>query len=475
MSIPPKHKDLTSDTISFIALLVRLALAGALVSIGLPALFLLLHVLSLSPSTNKDTEVKQNIGLVNRMQDSYLLENGVFANTFDKLATGIFQGNNIAKSPKFLYKLDLKSEDLAIISAQPIDENNNGYNGAVLRYKNRKGFLSTKSIVCKSVGTGLDGTISDNLPAVNSLGNLTCAPSWKLLYESNNREPSDRELSELIQCKAQDEIGRVLREQNSIYYKQGKFVDRYSDIIQEKNRFSPEFNVKIRSRGERAIVTIQHDPSEKAKYKTFFGFIRLVRFKQAQPLSASDRDKNIFLWHYLDTLSFLCTSDLLGASFPKNKELNRLVDRCPTGYTKSSVIDREYDLAKDNLVTIRMTQEAYYQRYHRFMTDFAELEKFTIETSRSYSNLIKVKQDPYQYNFQVNGKVLSITAQPKSFTNPLSNVTYLRISSATGADENWPFVHTFCESKIKNIPIPTNVHCTGSCPAGYYRLERGYF
>ena len=125
---------------------------------------------------------------------------------------------------------------MATISAQPIDENNNGYNGAVLRYKNRKGFLATKSIVCKSVDTGVDGTNSDNLPAVNTLGNLTCAPKWKVLYENNNREPSDLELAELIQGKAKDEIGRVLREQNSIYYKQGEFVDRYSDILQEKKQ-----------------------------------------------------------------------------------------------------------------------------------------------------------------------------------------------------------------------------------------------
>jgi type II secretory pathway pseudopilin PulG len=475
MGIPPKHKDLTSDIISFIKLLARLALAGILVSVGLPALFLLLHVLSWPPSTKKDTEVKQNIGLINRVQDSYLLENGVFANTFDELATGIFQGRNIAKSPNFLYELDIKSKDLATISAKPIDENNHGYNGAVLRYKNKKGFLATKSIVCESVGTGVNGANSDNSPAVNTLGNLTCAPNWKILYENNNREPSDLELAELIQGKAKDEIGRVLREQNSIYYKQGEFIDRYSDIPQEKNRSSPKFNVKIRSHIDRAIVAIQNESSEQDKSKTSFGLIKLVRSKQAQPLSDSSQEKNKILWHYLYTISFLCTSNQTGTALPKNRDLDRVIDRCPTGYTKSSVIEHEYDLAKDNLVTIRMTQEAYYQRHNRFITDFAEFEKFTIETSRRYSSLIKVKQDPYQYDFQVNGKILFITAQPKYFTNPLSNVTYLRISSATGTDKNWPFVHTFCESKIKNIPIPTNVHYTGSCPAGYYLLKRGFF
>ena len=473
MGIPPESNQKSS---LITEILIKLVLTGILLS---PILFILQQFFVFvtyipEGSKRKNSEVMQNLSLTNRVQGSYILENGSFAKTFNELSIGTLQGGDVDSSKTFQYKLAIPSKNLAIIGAKPMNEEKNGFNGAVLRYKNRKGFFAVKSIICESVVVGADGTNPKNSPIVSTSEKLICAAGWKVLRE-DNEEPSERELAELIQNKAKDEIGRVLREQNSIYYKQGEFIDRYSDISQEKNRSSPKFNVKIISYTDRAIIAIQNESSEQDKYKTSFGLIKLVRSKQAQPLSDSSQEKNKVLWHYLDTISFLCTSNQTGTALPKNRDLDRVIDRCPTGYTKSSVIEHEYDLAKDNLVTIRMTQEAYYQRYHRFMTDFAELEKFTIETSRRYSSLIKVKQDPYQYNFQVNGKVLLITAQPKYFTNPLSNVTYLRISSATGADKNWPFVHTFCESKIKNILIPMNIHDTGSCPAGYYRLERGFF
>jgi Type IV pilin-like G and H, putative len=472
MGIPPESKQKSS----IIEIFIKLILTGILLS---PVLFILQQFFVFVTYTperyrKKNFEVIQNFTLVNRTQGNSILENGVFAKTFNELAIGTLQGENVDSSKIFQYKLDILSKDLAIIGAKSLDGEKNGFNGAVLRYKNRKGFFAVRSIICESAVMGADGTNTKNSPIVSTSGKLICAAGWKVLRE-DNEEPSDRELAGLIQNKAKDEIGRILREQKSTYYKQGKFVDRYSDILQEKNSSSPKFNVKIISHTDRTIVAIQNESSEQDKYKTSFGLIKIVRSKQAQPLSDSSKEKNKILWHYLDTISFLCTSNQIGTPLPKNRDLDRVIDRCPTRYTKSSVIEHEYDLAKDNLVTIRMTQEAYYQRHHRFMTDFAEFEKFTIETSRRYSSLIKVKQDPYQYNFQVNGKVLLITAQPKYFTNPLSNVTYLRISSATGADKNWPFVHTFCESKIKNILIPMNIHDTGSCPAGYYRLERGFF
>ena len=491
MGIPPESKNKSLDIIKdIIKAILTLMLAGILIPVGIGALFFFLQMLTWSTGNKQDREVKQNIAMVNRLQISRIISerDGIFAKTFDELAIGVLHGDSTADSPAFQYKINTQSKDLAIIGAKPIDKEKNGFNGAVLSYKNKKGFSATKSIMCQSAVAGVDGTEQTNLPVVNAMGKLSCASNWKIL-EENNRGQSDLDLAESIQNKAKDEIHRVLREQNSIYDRQGKFVSRYKDISKEKNNPDPKFNVKIRSQEDRAIVTIRHTPSEQAKYKTSFGLIKIVRSKQAQPLSDSSQEKNKILWHYLDMVSFLCTSDRAGVILPKNRELDRIVDRCPTGYTKSSVIEHEYNLAKDNLVTIRMTQEAYYLRHHKFMTNFAELEKFTIETSRSYSSFIKVKQDPYQYNFRVNGKVLVMTAQPKSFTNPLSTITYLRISSATGADKDWPYVHTFCESKIPNIVISTDeeinkiasikTHDTRyrgeGCPTGYYILKSGSF
>jgi hypothetical protein len=254
----------------------------------------------------------------------------------------------------------------------------------------------------------------------------------------------------------------------------------------KKNRSLPKFNVKIRNYAGRAVVAIQNDSSEQDKYKISFGTIKLVRSKLAQPLSDRDREKNTILWHYLDTLSFLCTSDRLGTPLPKNKELDRVIDSCPIGYTKSSEREGGFNLVRHNLVTIRMMQEGYYEQHHKFMTDFAEFEKFAVDNSRQYATFIRVSQDPYQYNFRANGKQLVITAQPKLFEDPFLNTTYLRMSSATGTVKYWPHVYTYCESKVQNIPIPTDediskislnqerqsVKYLENCPAGYTLIEK---
>ncbi len=304
--------------------------------------------------------------------------------------------------------------------------------------------------------------------------------------QEDNEAQSDQKLVELIQDKSRDEITRVLNEQYSAYYKQKKFVDRYSDVPKKENRYSPKFNVNIRSHEDRAIVIIRHDRSDRAKYKTSFGIIRVIRSKQAQPLNEIDREKNTILWHYLGTMSFLCTSDRPGTPLPKNNALDRVIDRCPIGYTKSSEREGGFNLVIHNLVTIRMMQEGYYEQHHKFMTDFAEFEKFAVDNSKRYANFIRVKQDPYQYNFRANGKQLIVTAKPKSFENESSNTTYLRMSSATGTVEHWPHVYTYCESKVPNISIPTDediskislnqerqsVKYLEKCPAGYTPVKK---
>lgn len=195
MDIPPDSKQ-KSSTIT--EMLVNFVLMGIVLS---PILFILQQFFVFvtyipEESKRKNYEVIQNLALINKIQASYVLDNGVFAKTFNELAIGTLQGGNIDSSEIFEYKLNFQTKDIAIIGAKPIDKEGHGFNGAVLMYKNRKGFLATKSIMCKSVGTGVDGTNSNNLPVVNTLGNLTCAPNWKVLYESNNREPSDQKLTE---------------------------------------------------------------------------------------------------------------------------------------------------------------------------------------------------------------------------------------------------------------------------------------
>jgi hypothetical protein len=75
-------------------------------------------------------------------------------------------------------KIDIRSEDLAIIGAKPIDREMYGFNGAVLRFKNAKGVIVTVSIVCRSQNPGADGTDPSSAPVADGAGKLQCAAGW---------------------------------------------------------------------------------------------------------------------------------------------------------------------------------------------------------------------------------------------------------------------------------------------------------
>ncbi len=242
---------------------------------------------------------------------------------------GTLIGGDTVSSSMFQYKIDIQSNDLAIVGAKPIDSEKNGFNGAVLIYKNKIGFFETSTIVCKSAVVGADGTARINLPVVNTSGRLGGASNWKVVEVSNN-ERSDRDLIKLIKIKTIDEIGVILHKQKLIYLDRGVFPDKYHGISRKESRFFPEFNVKVRYYEDSAIVVVQPESSEQEKYKTYFGFIKITKFDKIRPLTEDNTGKYI-------QASFLCTSDRSATPLPNNKTLDRVRDRCPNGYTKSPV------------------------------------------------------------------------------------------------------------------------------------------
>ena len=149
MGIPPESKQ-KSSTIT--EMLVNFVLMGIVLS---PILFILQQFFVFvtyvpEESKRKNSEVIQNLALINKMQVIYVLDNGVFAKTFNELAIGTLQGGNIDSSEIFEYKLNFQTKDIAIIGAKPIDKEGHGFNGAVLMYKNRKAFLSQK-VLCANL------------------------------------------------------------------------------------------------------------------------------------------------------------------------------------------------------------------------------------------------------------------------------------------------------------------------------------
>jgi Type IV pilin-like G and H, putative len=114
------------------------------------------------------------------LQRQHALQNGTFAKTFDVIAGeyGSLKGGDTVITDGYQYKLTFLSDDLSLIGAKPLEEGLNGYNGAVLIYKNKKGILVAETIICKSNSVGADGTNPANAPIRSSSGKLSCALGW---------------------------------------------------------------------------------------------------------------------------------------------------------------------------------------------------------------------------------------------------------------------------------------------------------
>ncbi|PSB55352.1 type IV pilin-like G/H family protein [Chamaesiphon polymorphus] len=128
---------------------------------------------------NQPSQVITNISTANKLQTVSALINNKFATTFDELAMNNLRGGNTANSKKIVYKLDVRSQDLAIIGAKPLNRKLYGYNGAVLRFKTDRGLDGTVSILCRSQDPGADGTYFAHAPVADAAGKLRCATGWK--------------------------------------------------------------------------------------------------------------------------------------------------------------------------------------------------------------------------------------------------------------------------------------------------------
>jgi len=87
-----------NEGFTLIELLVAILIIGILGAIAIP------NVLNQTVKA-KQTEAKQNIGIVNRAQNAYRAENNNFASTFDVLAIGSIAGGNTGSTTNYTYAL----------------------------------------------------------------------------------------------------------------------------------------------------------------------------------------------------------------------------------------------------------------------------------------------------------------------------------------------------------------------------------
>ena len=146
---------------TLIELLVVIIIIGILAAIALP------NFLNQSAKA-KQTEAKQNVAVVNRVQTAFRTENSSFATTFDLLATGVLTGPAGGFSTSnYTYSMTAGNDSVSIVATSK-DAALKGYSGGATRYANAASQSVVASVICEAV------TPSVTPPTVTTLN--TAAP-----------------------------------------------------------------------------------------------------------------------------------------------------------------------------------------------------------------------------------------------------------------------------------------------------------
>jgi type IV pilus assembly protein PilA len=138
---------------TLIELLVVIIIIGILAAIALP------NFLNQAAKA-KQTEAKQNLGLINRVQSVHRSQNDRFASSFDLLATGTLTGTgDNASTINYSYTLVAGIETTSII-AQARDISLKGYSGATNRYINGNSLSVIASVLCEAPNPSTNAPIA---------------------------------------------------------------------------------------------------------------------------------------------------------------------------------------------------------------------------------------------------------------------------------------------------------------------------
>ena len=157
---------------TLVELLVVIIIIGILAAIALP------NFLSQGAKA-KQTDAKQNIGLINRAQSAYRVENTKFANSFDVLATGILSGDTNASTNNYTYDLIGTQDSTTVTARSTSDTSLKGYSGGVFQFINSQKQSVFSGIICEAISPGTNTVL---LPLLNTTTKLiTCDTGYKSL------------------------------------------------------------------------------------------------------------------------------------------------------------------------------------------------------------------------------------------------------------------------------------------------------
>jgi type IV pilus assembly protein PilA len=155
---------------TLVELLVVIIIIGILAAIALP------NFLSQGAKA-KQTDAKQNVGLVNRAQAAYRVEQDTFATTFDILATGVLSGNTNATTNSYTYNLVGTQESTTITATSTSDTALKSYSGGTFRFTNTQNQSIFSSIICEAINPGISNALVPKLVGTT----ISCDVGYKSL------------------------------------------------------------------------------------------------------------------------------------------------------------------------------------------------------------------------------------------------------------------------------------------------------
>ena len=156
---------------TLVELLVVIIIIGILAAIALP------NFLNQSAKA-KQTEARQNLGVVNRLQTVRRTESDTFSTSFSELGVGTMNGGSVTFTTYYTYTLATPDGFSASINANPIDSALKGYVGSNNRYSNSASNSVIGSVICEALspGTGIVTT-----PTVGTTATSACPATTKQL------------------------------------------------------------------------------------------------------------------------------------------------------------------------------------------------------------------------------------------------------------------------------------------------------
>jgi hypothetical protein len=131
----------------------------------------------------------------------------------------------------------------------------------------------------------------------------------------------------------ESKVKNTISKQKHLYAIRGEFSTDINNYLTEEDKLLDGYRMKIKSINNKLILSVSYAPKANLE-QTAFGIIKVLRSKQ---LPSDKKVREGIEWQYLETLSFICSPKQPGTSLPSDIELTNVSDKCPVGYTQSSI------------------------------------------------------------------------------------------------------------------------------------------